>query len=60
VVGQRDGEVAGDDGVLGGGTEGAVGLGAVHPHALPDAARVDAVADGVDDAGGVAVRDHPG
>ncbi len=59
VVGQWDGEVAGDDGVLGGGAEGAVGLGAVHPHARPDVARVDAVANGVDDAGGVGVRDHP-
>ena len=50
---------AGYDGVLGGGPEGPVGLGAVDPHPLSDAALVDALADGVDDAGRVAVRDHP-
>ena len=39
VVGQGDGLVVGYDGVLGGGAEGPVGLGAVDPHPLPDPAR---------------------
>ncbi len=59
VVGQRCGLVVGYDGVLGGGAEGAVGLGAVYPDPLSDAVDVDLGAHGVDDSGGVAVRDHP-
>lgn len=59
VVGQGDGLVVGHDGVLGGGAEGAVGLGPVHPHPLPHAPGVDSIAHGVDDSGRVAVRDHP-
>lgn len=52
-------QFGGYDGVLRGDTESPVGLGRVDPHALPDTADVDTVADSVDNAGGVAVRDHP-
>ena len=57
--GQGHGQVAGDDSALGGGPEGPVGLRAVDPHALPEPAVIDTDANGVDDAGRVAVRDHP-
>lgn len=59
VVGQECGLVVGYDGVLGGGAEGAVGLGAVYPDPLSHAVDVDPVAHRVDDSRGVAVRDHP-
>jgi hypothetical protein len=59
VAGQGHGQVVGDDGVPGGGSEGPVGLRAVDPHALPQPGLVDSGADGVDDADPVAVRDHP-
>ena len=59
VVGERDRLVGGHHGELRGGAEGPVGLGAVDPDALSGPGRVDAVADRVDDARPVAVRDHP-
>lgn len=60
VLGQRHRQILGYDGVLGGGAEGPVGLGAVHPHPPTDPACVDTVAHRVDDTGRVTVRDHPG
>ena len=57
LVGQVNGKLLRHDGVLGSGAERAVGLGAVHPDTLPDAVPADAVTDGVDGAGAVAVRD---
>ena len=57
-VRQVDGKVVIHGDVLRGGAEGTIGLGAVDPHAPPNAVRIDALADLVDDPGGVAVRDH--
>ena len=45
AVGEADGEEVGTTMKLGGGAEGTVGLGAVHPYPLSDADRLDAVAD---------------
>jgi hypothetical protein len=59
LVGQIHCQLVGDDGVMGGGAEGPVGLGAVDPHPLPHPGRVDAGSDLVDHSGSVAVRDHP-
>lgn len=58
AIGQLDGVILGHDGELRGGAEGPIGLGAVDPDALSDAAPGDAVADRVDDARAITVRDH--
>ena len=50
--------IAADSDVFGGRTEAALVLRLVHPDAFTLAALVDAVADGLDDAGAVAVRNN--
>jgi hypothetical protein len=45
LVGKVDSQLAGDHRELGGRTEGAVGLGPVHPDAVADAGGVDAIAN---------------
>src|SRR6516164_6814157 len=58
-VGERNGLALRHAGQLRGGAKRPVGLRAVGPHPLPDPAAVHSVADGVDHAGAVAVRDDP-
>ena len=58
-IDERNGLQVGHAGQLRGGAEWPVRLCAIGPHPLPDPAAVHAVADGVDHAGTVAVRDDP-
>src|SRR4051812_14179804 len=58
LIRERDGLIGGHDRELGGSAESPVRLGAIDPDALADATTLDTIADSVDDARAVAVRNH--